>query len=82
MGRKQSQKQIVDASEIPAEVIGAVVSADLAQIIADARTHQDSDAQRRILFAAGRLQQIAGAEVTAELKGKLEAINSILNAGG
>jgi hypothetical protein len=60
-------KEPIPVSQIPDDVIGAVVLADLAQIIADAKTHPDSDARRRILFAAERLRQIAEGDAPADL---------------
>jgi hypothetical protein len=64
MGR---QKEIVSVNDIPDDVVGAVVLADLAQIIADGKTHPDPDARRRILFAAERLTQIAEGDAPADL---------------
>jgi len=58
--------------------IGAVVLADLAQVEADAKTHQDKDAQRRILFAVERLRQIAQADLSPASLAKLPQIGSIL----
>jgi len=78
MPRKNAE--IVDVNEIPPEVIGAVVLADLAQVEADAKTHQDKDAQRRILFAVERLRQIAQADLSPALLAKLPQIGSILEA--
>ena len=58
---------------------GAVIAADLAQIEADARTHPDQDASRRILFAVDRLRQIAQADVTPALADRLRAVADVLN---
>ena len=71
MARKTAERKIVDVKDIPADAIGAVVLADLAQIAADAKTHPDSDAQRRILFAVERLTQIAEGNVSADLVASL-----------
>jgi len=79
MGRKRAEQRIVSVSEIPPEVIGAVIAADLAQIEADAGTHPDQDASRRILFAADRLRQLARAELTPALAEKLRKITDVLN---
>ena len=51
--------ETVSVHEIPAEVVGAVVLADIAQIKVEAETHPDPDARRRIEIAAERLRQIA-----------------------
>jgi len=60
MARKSTKSEaIVEVSEIPDDVIGAVVIADLAQIEADAKTHPDEFAQNRILKAVRRLREIA-----------------------
>jgi hypothetical protein len=75
---KQKQ-EIVDVSEIPADAIGAVVIADLAQIEADAKTHPDPDARRRILFAAGRLREIAQAEISPKLMARISEVSAIMN---
>jgi hypothetical protein len=56
---RQSAKEVVDVAEIPAEVIGAIVEADLIQIEVDARTHPDTFARERIIKAVSRLRQIA-----------------------
>ena len=79
MAKRKAERRIVSVSEIPPEVIGAVIAADLAQIIADAKTHQDPDASRRILFAAGRLQEIAEAEVRPATVDRLRAVADVLN---
>jgi hypothetical protein len=77
---KKESKNVVAVEEIPSEVIGAVVSADLAQIEADAKTHQDKDAQRRILFCVDRLRKIATAEMSDDLLGKMQEIQQVLNS--
>ena len=56
-----------DEPEISAELLGAIVIADLAQIEADAETHQDAEAQKRILTAVKRLRAIAEGEITSDL---------------
>ena len=63
------RKEIVKVNEIPAEVIGAVVLADLAQIEADASTHPDQSARDRIIRAVTRLREIAEGNVSTELAG-------------
>jgi hypothetical protein len=63
----QREKEIVSAAEIPAEVIGAVVLADLAQIEADAATHPDGFARDRIIKAVTRLRDIAQGNVSGEM---------------
>jgi len=64
MARKQENRRIVDAKDIPPEVIGAVVLADLAQIEADAQTHPDQSARDRIIKAVTRLRDIAECNVS------------------
>jgi hypothetical protein len=61
---KVRAKEIVSVSEIPPEVIGAVVLADLAQIEADAQTHPDQSARDRIIRAVIRLREIAEGNVS------------------
>jgi hypothetical protein len=68
---KVRAKEVVSVSEIPAEVIGAVVLADLAQIEADAATHPDAFARDRIIKAVTRLREIAGGDVSTELAGEM-----------
>jgi len=67
MARRAVQKEIVSVDEIPADVIGAVVLADLAQIEADAATHPDSFARDRIIKTVTRLRDIAQGNVSAGL---------------
>jgi len=69
--RKSALAEVVTASEIPPEVIGAVVLADLAQIEADAATHPDQFARDRIVKAVTRLRDIAECNVSADLAGEL-----------
>jgi len=73
------QLEIVSAEEIPTDVIAAVVIADLAQIEADAATHQDLAAQNRILNAVRRLREIAQAEMPPTLLICLSEIRAILS---
>jgi hypothetical protein len=67
MAKRTVQKEIVSVDEIPADVIGAVVLADLAQIEADAATHPDSFARDRIIKAVTRLRDIAQGNLSADL---------------
>ncbi len=48
-------------------------------IEADAKTHQDGDARRRILFAAERLRQIAQADLSSDLLAILPTVRAILD---
>jgi hypothetical protein len=73
MPRKSALAEVVNASEIPPEVIGAVVLADLAQIEADAATHPDQFARDRIIKAVTRLRDIAEGKVSADLARELAA---------
>jgi hypothetical protein len=66
MAKRTLQKEIVCVDEIPADVIGAVVLADLAQIEADAVTHPDSFARDRIIKAVTRLRDIAQGTISAD----------------
>ena len=77
--REESKVEIASANEIPSNVIGAVVIADLAQIEADAASHQDPAAQNRILNAVKRLREIALAEVSPTLLDRLPEIEAILS---
>jgi len=72
MAKRSVQKEIVSVDEIPAEVIGAVVLADLAQIEADAATHPDAFARERIIKAVTRLRDIAQGNISADLAGQNE----------
>jgi hypothetical protein len=67
MARKSVDRKIVEAKDIPLDVIGAVVLADLAQIEADAATHPDQFARDRIVKAVTRLREIAEGRVSADL---------------
>ena len=71
MPRKSAAAEVVNASEIPPEVIGAVVLADLAQIEADAGTHPDQFARDPIIKAVTRLRDIAEGRVSADLAAEL-----------
>jgi hypothetical protein len=64
MAKRSLESKVVETNEIPPDVIGAVVMADLAQIEADAKTHQDSFARDRILKAVNRLREIAKGDVS------------------
>jgi hypothetical protein len=64
---KRTAKEPIPVSDIPDEVIGAVVLADLAQIEADAATHPDTDARARIIKAVTRLRDIAQGNVSADV---------------
>jgi hypothetical protein len=74
MARKSVERKIVEAKDIPLDVIGAVVLADLAQIEADAATHPDQFARDRIIKAVTRLRDIAEGNVSADLAKELAVI--------
>lgn len=74
MPRRKAAAEVVAASEIPADVIGAVVLADLAQIEADAATHPDQFARERIIKAVNRLRDIAEGNVSAEMVSELAPV--------
>jgi hypothetical protein len=57
------QLEVLSADEIPPDVMAAVALACLAQIEADATTHQDPAAQNRILNPVRRLREIAQADM-------------------
>ena len=57
------QLEVLSADEIPPDVMAAVALACLAQIEADAATHQDPAAQNRILNPVRRLREIAQADM-------------------
>lgn len=71
MARKSAERKIVEAKDIPLDVIGAVVLADLAQIEADAATHPDQFARDRIIKAVTRLRDIAEGNVSVDLAREL-----------
>jgi hypothetical protein len=77
-GRKKAERDILATNEIPLDVIGAVVAADLCQIEADGKTHPDPDAQRRILFAVNRLREIAHGELSPQIVAAIPQIQEIL----
>ena len=58
--RNRSSKEVVSVNQIPDDMIGDIVIAELAQIEADGKTHPDTFAQRRILRSVNRLREIAG----------------------
>jgi hypothetical protein len=64
---KRTAREPIPVNDIPDEVIGAVVLADLAQIEADAATHPDQFARDRIIKAVTRLRDIAEGKVSADL---------------
>jgi len=64
---KRTAREPIPVNDIPDEVIGAVVLADLAQIEADAATHPDQFARDRIIKAVTRLRDIAEGNVSADL---------------
>jgi len=68
MARRKAQTETVPVSEIPDEVIGAVVLADLAQIETDAGTHPDQFARERILKAVRRLREIAQGSAPTDMQ--------------
>jgi hypothetical protein len=78
MPRKSAAAEVANVNDIPPEVIGAVVLADLAQISADAVTHPDEAARDRILKAVCRLREIAQGDVSPSLLAKLPEIGAIL----
>lgn len=57
------QLEVVSAEEIQPDIIAAVVIAGLAQIEADAATHQDPAAQNRIFNPVRGLREIAQADM-------------------
>jgi len=61
---KVRAKEVVNVNDIPPEVVGAVVLADLAQIEADAQTHPDQSARDRIIRAVTRLREITEGNVS------------------
>lgn len=68
-------------SEPPnAHELAVVVTADLAQITADARTHPDEAARERILRCVGRLENIVQGDLTPELREQFERAGKALNA--
>jgi hypothetical protein len=76
-GRKKAGRDILATNEIPLDVIGAVVAADLCQIEADGKSHPDPDARRRILFAVNRLREIAHGELSPALVAAIPQIQAL-----
>lgn len=69
-------KQIANSPD--PQSVAVVLLADLAQIRADSRTHQDINARERIAKAADRITSIVEGKMTDELKAKLEQAAEIL----
>ncbi|MBS1790583.1 MAG: hypothetical protein JST85_22890 [Acidobacteria bacterium] len=59
--------------------LAVVVTADLAQIAADAETHPDEAAKSRILRCVGRLQDVVTGQMSGEMKNRLQTAAGILN---
>jgi hypothetical protein len=62
-----------------AHELAVVVTADLAQITADARTHPDEAARSRILRCVSRLENVVSGQMTAEMKTQFERAAIALN---
>jgi hypothetical protein len=60
------QKEAPDAQHV-----AVVLTADLAQISADSKTHPDSDARERIAKAVSRIYSIVEGTVTPDLRAKI-----------
>lgn len=58
--------------------LAVVVTADLAQLDADAKTHPDPAARERIAKAAARLSSIVQGEMTPEMRAKLLQVAEIM----
>jgi hypothetical protein len=82
MARKKALAgEPVSAAEIPPEVVGAVVLADLSQIETDAELYcSDSAAQQRIIRAVNRLREIAQADLSPSLLQLLPEVSALLVA--
>jgi len=80
MPRKSAAAEVVNVNDIPPDVIGVVVLADLAQIGADAATHPDEAARDRMLKAVGRLREIAQGDLSPALLAKLPEIGAMMEA--
>ena len=77
--RKPLAGEPVSAAEIPPEVVGAVVLADLSQIETDAELFcSDSAAKQRIIRAVTRLRDIATAELSPETVNALTAVGQAI----
>jgi hypothetical protein len=63
-----------------AHELAVVVTADLAQITADARTHPDEAARARILRCVARLENVVSGQMTAEMKDRLQRAAAALNS--
>jgi hypothetical protein len=73
------QLEVVSADEISPDVMAAVALACLAQIEADAATHQAPAAQNRILNPERRLREIAQAEIPPTPLIRLPEIKAVLS---
>lgn len=62
--------------------LAVVVTADLAQIAADAETHSDEGAKARILRCVARLENVVSGQMTPELKARFERAANVLNQEG
>ena len=73
-------KKTANQSASPdAHELAVVVTADLAQITADARTHPDSEASARILRCVARLENVVSGQMTPELQARFQRAAIALN---
>jgi len=75
--RAERQSEAPDVHEL-----AVVVTADLAQITADAKTHPDEAARARILRCVARLENVVSGQMTAEMKDRLQRAAMALNREG
>ena len=67
-------------SETPnAHELAVVVTADLAQIGADAKTHPNEAARAHILRCVARLENVVSGQMTSDLRGRLQRAAEALN---
>jgi hypothetical protein len=74
---RKRKSEVVSIHEIPPELIGGIVLADLAQIRTAADTHPDSAARDRIYACADRLQQIASGSLSPALMEEIHTLNEV-----
>lgn len=65
-----------------AHELAVVVTADLAQITADARTHPDEAAKARILRCVSRLENVVSGQMTTDMKARFQRAAVALNQEG
>lgn len=82
MQSKRPKKPRKEESEPPdSQHLAVLITADLAQIEADALTHQEADARARLLKCVERLKAIVSGNLTPDVREGLERAAVAINAG-